>query len=415
MIRLAINELQAGMVLAENAVNQSEQVILSEHTILTREQILTLQQAQVPFVRIREEFDTDESLAEQLFLDRMILETETMTPDERRKTAQESLGIYVENILSILAGQGDEKLYSKSYAKSKKIVKAANNLNVKRHSLLKKERVDDYYQFATDLRRLFEQSNHNNDTFMTEIIQFSSDLTNYINNTTGVLGYAFHTYPNMPALVAHTLGVAIVAGKVAQLLKMDQKEVVGVVFTAVLHDIGLSNLVPGGNINQDIPKTVQEKEMNNHVFKAMVLLKDKKIIKKDILLGVLQHHERMDGSGYPSGTKGKDISQYARIIGFANQVDILMHSKDKSGNKLKISDFVTQIPFLADKYDPEICKVFQEYLEGFLLVNQVVLSDGQQAEIIYRHRAFKQPVVLTAKGEIIDLNKSSLTISGYNL
>ena len=42
MIRLAINELQAGMVLAENAVNQSEQVILSEHTILTREQILTL-------------------------------------------------------------------------------------------------------------------------------------------------------------------------------------------------------------------------------------------------------------------------------------------------------------------------------------------------------------------------------------
>ena len=82
---------------------------------------------------------------------------------------------------------------------------------------------------------------------------------------------------------------------------------------------------------------------------------------------------------------------------------------------MKISDFVTQIPFLADKYDPEICKVFQEYLEGFLLVNQIVLSDGQQAEIIYRHRAFKQPVVLTAKGDIIDLNKSSLTISGYNL
>ena len=415
MIRLGLKELQSGMVLAENILDKDETIILPEYTILTQQQILIVQKAQVPFVRIREEFDTEEFLAEQLFLDRMILETETLTPDARRAVAQEALGIYVENILSILAGQGDEKMYSKSYARSKKIVKAASNLNAKRHSLLKKERIDDYYQLATELRRLFEQTNYNNDSFLTQIIKFSGELTNYIRNTTGVLGYGLHNYPNMPALVAHTLGVAIIAGKIAQLLKLDAKEISGVVFAAVLHDIGLSNLAPGGNINQEIPKTIQEKETNNHVFKAIVLLKDKKVIQKDILLGVLQHHERMDGSGYPAGTKGKDISQYARIIGFANKVDLIMHSKDHEGNKFKIGDFASEIPFLADKYDPAICKVFQEYLEDFLLVNQVVLSDGQQAEIIYSHKAFKKPVVLTAKGDIIDLNKSSLTISAYSL
>lgn len=415
MIRVAVSELQVGMILAEPLLDSADKPILTEYIVLTEIDIANLQKLNIEFVRIREEFDTEESLVEQIFLDRMILETEGITPDERRKNAQEALGIYEENILNILAGLGDEKLYSKSYASSKKILKSGTNLNVKRHSLLKKERVDSYYQFATELRRLFEQSNHNKESFLTEIIQFSSGLTNYINNTTGVLGYCFHSYPNMPPLIAHTLGVAIVAGKIAQLLKFAQKEVVGVVFTAVLHDIGLSNLVAGGNINQPIPRNIQDKEMGNHVFKAIVLLKDKKIIKKDILLGVLQHHERMDGSGYPAGTQGKDICQYARIIGFANQVDLIMHTTDKAGNKLKIADFAAQIPFLADKYDPEICKVFQEYLESFLLVNQVVLSDGQQAEIIYRHRAFKHPVVLTAKGDIIDLNKSSLTINAYNL
>lgn len=42
---------------------------------------------------------------------------------------------------------------------------------------------------------------------------------------------------------------------------------------------------------------------------------------------VLQHHERMDGSGYPSGLKGVEIRQEARILGLADTVEAMLHPR----------------------------------------------------------------------------------------
>ena len=75
---------------------------------------------------------------------------------------------------------------------------------------------------------------------------------------------------------------------------------------------------------------------------------------------ILEHHERLDGTGYPRGLNGQEISQHARIIAIADAYDAMVSdrpykitlSKDEAIEEIKI--------FAGSQFDPEIAKVFVE-------------------------------------------------------
>ena len=52
---------------------------------------------------------------------------------------------------------------------------------------------------------------------------------------------------------------------------------------------------------------------------------------RDALDGILQHHERYDGKGYPKGLKGEEIPLTARIVMVADAIDSMMHARPYRG------------------------------------------------------------------------------------
>jgi putative nucleotidyltransferase with HDIG domain len=125
-----------------------------------------------------------------------------------------------------------------------------------------------------------------------------------------------------PYTAGHQRRVAELSIALAQELGMDQKAIEGVRIAAKIHDIGKLRM-PSEILNK--PGALSDSEMG--------LLREHAQAGYDIVQGIdfpwpiadmiLQHHERMNGTGYPFGLSGDQILLGARIIAVADVVDAM--------------------------------------------------------------------------------------------
>jgi PAS domain S-box-containing protein len=125
-----------------------------------------------------------------------------------------------------------------------------------------------------------------------------------------------------PYTAGHQRGVAHLACAIAQELGFSQDQLEGMRVMGFLHDIG-KIAVPAEILSK--PGSLSEYEFN--------IVKVHSQVSYDILknldfpwpvaLAVLQHHEKMNGSGYPHGLKGEDIIVEARILTVADVVEAM--------------------------------------------------------------------------------------------
>jgi PAS domain S-box-containing protein/putative nucleotidyltransferase with HDIG domain len=126
-----------------------------------------------------------------------------------------------------------------------------------------------------------------------------------------------------PYTAGHQHRVAVLADAIAEKMRLPDKQKEGLHVAALVHDIGKIN-VPAGILNK--PSGLSDAEF--------ALVKDHVLVGYDILRTiefpwpiaeiVLQHHERLDGSGYPSGLKDGVIMLEAKILGVADVVESML-------------------------------------------------------------------------------------------
>lgn len=117
---------------------------------------------------------------------------------------------------------------------------------------------------------------------------------------------------------------------IGQEMGLKQDELSSLTYGAMLHDIGKigiaeSIITKEGRLNDE-----EYEAIKSHPEKGFEILKDIHFL-KDARLGVLHHHERYDGNGYPHGLKGEEIDRKARIIAIADAFDAM--TSDRSYRK----------------------------------------------------------------------------------
>jgi HD-GYP domain-containing protein (c-di-GMP phosphodiesterase class II) len=120
----------------------------------------------------------------------------------------------------------------------------------------------------------------------------------------------------------HSERVAMVSKMLAQEVGLTEHEVDRIYMAGLLHDVGKIG-VPESVLQKPGRLTVEEfEQMKRHPVIGAHILQDVKQI-KDIIPGVLHHHERFDGKGYPSGLAGRDIPLMGRLICLADCFDAM--------------------------------------------------------------------------------------------
>ena len=156
-----------------------------------------------------------------------------------------------------------------------------------------------------------------------------------------------------PYTAGHQRRVATLAKAIATKLGLPEIQVEGVYMVGVIHDLGKIS-VPAEILS--MPRRLTEAEFNlikNHPKAGYDILKNIEF-PWPVANIVLQHHERINGSGYPAGLEGKDIILEAKVLAVADVVESMVsHRPYRASFPLKraLGEIIQNREIL---YDPDI-------------------------------------------------------------
>ncbi|MCP4176415.1 MAG: HD-GYP domain-containing protein [bacterium] len=125
-----------------------------------------------------------------------------------------------------------------------------------------------------------------------------------------------------PYTAGHQLRVAKLAVAIAEKMKLSEEQIKTIYYGAIIHDIG-KLYVPSDILNR--PGKLTESEMNiikEHPAMGYEIIEDINFV-WPIKKIILHHHEKLNGSGYPDGLKGKKIDIACRIVCVADVVEAM--------------------------------------------------------------------------------------------
>jgi PAS domain S-box-containing protein/putative nucleotidyltransferase with HDIG domain len=125
-----------------------------------------------------------------------------------------------------------------------------------------------------------------------------------------------------PYTAGHQQKVAQLATAIAQDINLPEEQVTYIGMAAMVHDIGKIYIPAEILTRMGTLSDLEFKLIKTHVQRSYEILKDIEF-PWPVAEIVLQHHERLDGSGYPKGLKGNDILLEARIIGVADTIEAI--------------------------------------------------------------------------------------------
>ena len=121
-----------------------------------------------------------------------------------------------------------------------------------------------------------------------------------------------------PALYLHSVRMMMVSVFLG--LKTAERDLGALAAAALLHDLGVLHMDPAWNDPDFKVVGVQRKHLVAHPITSMLMVRDSKAYPPAVADAVLEHHERMDGTGYPRGLTGAGISSMGRILMLAEVV-----------------------------------------------------------------------------------------------
>ncbi len=375
MIIVPIDNLREGMVLAKDVASTSAtdyRTLLMRGTFLTRDMITMLAARGIKSVHIVG--DKEAVLAETAHHNELmeeaelILEADMDFPEEplpqKKPTPEEIKNQHIGHALTELNSIFDEHEAIKE---------------------LSKESIQKVSSIADDI-----------------LADISNDATYLGNQMIALQNYDDYTYK-------HCLRVSMLATSVAANLGLSRKDSKEVVVAALLHDIGKSS------IDHEIiikPSKLTEKEFDEikrHPHIGYNILKNSKdiIFSPNVLSGVLFHHEKYDGSGYPTGIKDKDIPLIARIIAVCDVFDALTSNRPyrKPWSVAEAEEYI--LGASGTHFDFDVTSAFLRAFNPYPIGTMVELSNGRHGIVIENNQNVLRPTIRIQgenSGEEIDLS-----------
>lgn len=158
---------------------------------------------------------------------------------------------------------------------------------------------------------------------------------------------------------AHVRRVACYALTLAEAADLDEKTRVTIERVALFHDIGKIHEALFDIIHDQSTLTPEEwSAIATHPQRGAQVLAPLSSFYPDLADGVLAHHERWDGSGYPRGLKGRRIPLVARIVAIADSFDAITHRRRYRDSRTDNAAAEMIAAGRGTQFDPELTDLF---------------------------------------------------------
>jgi putative nucleotidyltransferase with HDIG domain len=212
----------------------------------------------------------------------------------------------------------------------------------------------------------------------------------------------------------HSIGVAMISFLIGKWLGKKDEELNELAIAGLLHDIGKmkipdSILKKAGKLSAD-----EYAEMKLHTHFGYEMIRELPGMTEEQALVALQHHEREDGSGYPFGIFGQQITCFSKIVAVAD-VFHTMISERVYKKAVPLFRALEEIHRCAafGLFNPLIVHTFITNLMNRLVGDLVLLTNGQIARIVMIHPDDLIHPLVESHGQFYDLRYSEHQIIDF--
>jgi HD-GYP domain-containing protein (c-di-GMP phosphodiesterase class II) len=221
----------------------------------------------------------------------------------------------------------------------------------------------------------------------------------------------------------HSVSVTVLSLVMGVALGMGKTELFKLGLGALLHDVG-KIFVDKDIIEKPNSLTPDEfDQVKKHPQEGYQYLNNANLdLPATSLMGVLQHHERYDGSGYPEGISGKKITQFGRVIAIADVYDAMTSDRPYRVAMMPSEVMEYLMGGAGTLFDPDMVYLFTRKVAAYPLGTCVLLSNGLTAIVVenYEDCCTRPKVKVVCSYEAVpiyfdlknDRRISNLTITG---
>ncbi len=305
------------------------------------------------------------------------------------------LKLYKINLIQIIQEVSNKKNSGNAIKNSSSAVietkefRAFQSSHIKSEETLKKQIVDISEGGVIDISELFSISND-----LMDSIHRKNNLFAFLNNLQAFDDYTY----------SHSVNVSLISYTLGQWLGFNKDEMKLITVAGLLHDIGKTKIdinilnKPGKLTNDEF------EEMKKHTAYGYQIV-EKQDIPYKIKLAVLMHHEKLDGSGYPTHAKNSQISDYAKIMSIADIYDAMTSTRPYRAKccPFKVIEFLKHD--LLGKLDTKYLMTFITNIAYYYLDNWVKLSTGEEGKIVFINQNNPSKPIVKIDRALVDLSK----------
>lgn len=181
----------------------------------------------------------------------------------------------------------------------------------------------------------------------------------------------------------HSVATGLISGLLAIKSNFSPGEAAQIALAGAMADCGLSKIDPKIIYKNGLKTREEEEEEKKHPLHSYKLLANIASLKDAVKIAILQHHERLDGSGYPLHETGNRIHKFSAIIAVADYFHQMCTGEGKYSqtSPYKVVEIMTEDSF--GKFDIEIVQVLLKSVANFSLGSTLKLNDGATGDVMF--------------------------------
>lgn len=264
---------------------------------------------------------------------------------------------------------------------------------------------DTFNELSFNLKDVFYKVSNLRVPEIEDIRQFTEKIQEEFSSTGIVVRNIVFYGSGNDTIYRHSINVAAISSILGRWIGLDDKEINLLTYSAILHDFGKVKLDKHILAEEYNFGSEGYKIFKTHPTIGYNLVKKIPYLSNSIAYGILMHHERMDGSGYPLGIKEDKIHKFARIIAIADlfdEVNSENYYKSIAGPFEALK--VIQNESLG-KLDCKYTATFLNHIIDYYIGENVILNNNQTYKILQINiNDLTNPLLFNENG-FLDLRK----------
>jgi HD-GYP domain-containing protein (c-di-GMP phosphodiesterase class II) len=201
----------------------------------------------------------------------------------------------------------------------------------------------------------------------------------------------------------HSINVGLLSMLIGKWMKYGDNMVESLLLAGLLHDIGKMKISHSILSKPEALTPSEFEEIKKHPRYSYELLQYRNEISMDVKVGILMHHERIDGSGYPYAIYEENINTIAKILAVADVYDAMMSERPykKKHSPFEVMQLMQEGAF--GKLDTKILLTFLTNVANYYVGVYVLLNTGEIGQVVAINPTCVYRPIIKVKDKYVDL------------